>query len=241
VTYTAHQQTQAIVVEGLTKSYHGELVLDHIAMTVYNAEIFALLGPNGAGKTTAVEILEGYRTSDEGMVRVFGWDPIRDGARLKARMGVMLQDDGVYPGLTPRELLRLFSSFYPEPRSIADLLELTGLTPSAHVRSRRLSGGQKRRLALALAMVGRPDVLFLDEPTTGMDPQARLATWRLIQEERKRGATVVLTTQSMEEAERLADRVAIINHGSIVALDRPRELTMLQTNGVVRLTVQTPI
>lgn len=227
-----------VAVERLTKRYGALVAVAGISFTIGAGEIFALLGPNGAGKTTTVEILEGYRRPDAGSVRVLGLDPSRAGARLKPWIGVVLQEDGVYPGLTARELLRLYADYFADPDDPDGLLDRVGLTTMAKTRCRRLSGGQKRRLALALAFVGRPRVLFLDEPTTGMDPQARITTWDLIRAQRDRGATIVLTTHLMDEAERLADRVAIIDHGKIIALDRPSVLTGGNSAGAIRLVAQ---
>src|SRR6266581_4962802 len=219
------QESEAIIVDNFSKSYGSSRVVDHLQFTVHRGEIFALLGPNGAGKTTTIETLEGYRTPDEGSVRVLGLDPIRESRKLKPQIGVMLQQDGLYPGLTAREVLHLFASYYKQPQDIDILLERVGLNAADRTRSRRLSGGQKRRLALAVALVGNPSLLFLDEPTSGMDPQARLASWEIIRELKHNGATVLLTTHLMDEAERLADRIAIIDHGRLVALDTPAGLT----------------
>jgi ABC-2 type transport system ATP-binding protein len=224
----------AIVVENFSKSYGSHRVVNRLHFTVYRGEVFALLGPNGAGKTTTVETLEGYRTPDEGTIRVLGLDPIRQAQALKAQIGVMLQQDGLYPGLTTREVLRLFAGYYQQPQNIDELLEHVGLTGAAKTRCRRLSGGQKRRLALAVALVGNPSLLFLDEPTAGMDPQARLATWEIIRAVQQQGTTVLLTTHLMDEAERLADRVAIIDHGQLIALDTPARLTGVQNATIVR-------
>src|SRR6266487_2048529 len=224
----------AIVVENFSKSYGSRKVVDNLGFTVHRGEVFALLGPNGAGKTTTVETLEGYRVPDSGNVRVLGLDPIRQAQSLKPHIGVMLQQDGLYPGLTAREVLRLFAGYYRQPQNIDELLERLGLTAAARTRCRRLSGGQKRRLALALALVGKPTLLFLDEPTAGMDPQARLATWEIIRDVKQRGTTVLLTTHLMDEAERLADRVAIIDHGRLLALDTPAQLTGVNNASIVR-------
>src|SRR5205085_8455236 len=219
---------EAIVVDNFSKSYSSRRVVDQLHFTVHRGEVFALLGPNGAGKTTTVETLEGYRVPDSGAVRVLGLDPIRQAQALKPQIGVMLQQDGLYPGLTTREVLRLFAGYYQQPQNIDELLEHVGLTGAAKTRCRRLSGGQKRRLALAVALVGNPSLLFLDEPTSGMDPQARLATWEIIRDLKRNGATVLLTTHLMDEAERLAERVAIIDHGRLIALDTPMGLTGVQ-------------
>ncbi len=207
------------------KTYAGRRAVDGISFSVARGETFALLGPNGAGKTTTMEILEGYRPADAGTVRVLGLDPQREGARLRPRLGVMLQEGGLYRAITPREALRLFASYYAAPADPDALLALVGLADAARVRYRRLSGGQKQRLALALALIGRPELLFLDEPTAGMDPQARVATWELVRQLKAAGVTVLLTTHYLEEAERLADRVAIIDHGRLVALGSPTALT----------------
>ena len=230
---------EAIVVENFSKSYGSHRVVDRLRFTVQQGEIFALLGPNGAGKTTTIETLEGYRTPDEGIVRVLGLDPIRESKQLKPQIGVMLQQDGLYPGLTAREVLHLFASYFKQPQNVDSLLERVGLNPADKTRCRRLSGGQKRRLALALALVGNPMLVFLDEPTSGMDPQARLATWEIIGELKRNGATILLTTHLMDEAERLADRIAIIDHGQLIALDTPAGLTGAQDATVVRFVAPT--
>jgi ABC-2 type transport system ATP-binding protein len=224
----------AIVVANLSKIYGSQRVVDQLQFTVRRGEIFALLGPNGAGKTTTIETLEGYRTPDEGSVRVLGLDPIRESKKLKPQIGVVLQQDGLYPGLAAREVLQLFAAYYKQPQDIDKVLERVGLITADKTRCRRLSGGQKRRLALAVALVGNPTMVFLDEPTSGMDPQARLATWEIMRELKRNGATILLTTHLMEEAERLADRIAIIDHGQLVALDTPAGLTGAQNATVVR-------
>ncbi len=229
----------AIVVDTLSKSYGSHRVVDQLSYTVQQGEVFALLGPNGAGKTTTIETLEGYRSPDSGTVRVLGLDPIRQGRELKPLIGVMLQQDGLYQDLNAREILRLFASYYVRPQSIASLLERVGLADVAKTRYRRLSGGQTRRLALAVTLVGRPQLVFLDEPTTGMDPQARLATWEIIRELKRSVVTILLTNHLMDEAERLADRVAIIDHGHLVALDTPAGLTGVQNANVVRFVAPT--
>lgn len=224
----------AIVVDTLNKSYGANQVVDHLSFTVQRGEIFALLGPNGAGKTTTIETLEGYRSPDSGSVRVLGLDPMRQGRELKPLIGVMLQQDGLYQDLNAREILRVFASYYARPQDSASLLQRVGLSEVAKTRYRRLSGGQKRRLALAVTLIGLPQLVFLDEPTTGMDPQARLATWEIIRDLKRSGVTVLLTTHLMDEAERLADRVAIIDHGRLVALDTPAGLTGVQNANMVR-------
>ncbi len=226
--------SEAIIVDNFSKRYGSNRVVDCLQFTVQRGEIFALLGPNGAGKTTTVETLEGYRTPDEGCVRILGLDPIRQAQALKPRIGVMLQQDGLYPALTAREVLSLFASYYERPQRIDALMERVGLTNAAKVRCRRLSGGQKRRLALAVALVGNPELIFMDEPTAGMDPQARLTTWEIVRDLQGNGVTILLTTHLMDEAERLADRVAIVDHGHLIALDTPANLTGTQNANVVR-------
>src|SRR5207248_1116842 len=174
------------------------------------------------------------RKPDQGTIRVLGLDPIRQAQALKPQIGIMLQQDGLYPGLTAREVLRLFAGYFQRPQNIDELLGRVGLTSAAKTRCRRLSGGQKRRLSLAVALVGNPTLLFLDEPTAGLDPQARLVTWEIIRDLKQQGATVLLTTHMMDEAERLADRVAIIDHGRLIALDTPTQLTGVQNATIVR-------
>jgi len=232
-------ENAAIVVDALSKTYGATRAVDGLGFAVAPGEVFALLGPNGAGKTTTLEILEGYRTQDTGSVRILGLDPRADKRRLALQVGVMLQQDGLQPAMTAREILRLYAGFFPRPIPVDDLLDRVGLRDIAKTRARRLSGGQKRRLALAVALIGRPRLVFLDEPTTGMDPQARLATWDIVRGLRDEGTTVVLTTHFMDEAERLADRVAIIDHGRLIALDTPRALIRDEEGGTVRL-VATP-
>jgi ABC-2 type transport system ATP-binding protein len=203
--------------------------------------VFALLGPNGAGKTTTIEILEGYRTPDSGSVRVLGLDPRRQGDELHRRIGLMLQQGGFYPMATPVEMLGLFASYYDKPADPAALLRLVGLEDAAKTRYRRLSGGQKQRLSLAVALVGQPELVFLDEPTAGMDPQARHATWDIIRSLKDRGVTVILTSHLIDEAERLADRVAIVDAGQLIALGSPDELTGGDTTSDVWLVASTPL
>ncbi|MDQ1511702.1 MAG: type transport system ATP-binding protein [Actinomycetota bacterium] len=217
--------TCAISVAGLRKSYGSTLAVDELDFEVAAGEVFGLLGPNGAGKTTTVEVLEGYRRPDSGAVRVLGLDPVRDGRRLRPQIGVMLQTGGLYPGLRPLELLRLFASYYDAAESPDAMLDLVGLRETVATPVRRLSGGQAQRLSLACALIGRPRVVFLDEPTAGMDPHARATTWELVRSLRERGVTVLLTTHAMDEAETLCDRVAIITTGRLAALGSPHDLT----------------
>ncbi len=215
----------AIDVADLHKHYGETRAVDGISLQIAPGEVFGLLGPNGAGKTTTVEVLEGYRRPDAGAARVLGLDPWRDGAQLRDRIGVMLQSGGLYPGIRPLEALRLFASYYDDPDDPDRLLEVVGLRDKQRTVVRRLSGGQQQRLSLALALIGRPSLVFLDEPTAGMDPHARVTTWALIRGLRDDGVTVVLTTHGMDEAEHLCDRVAIIDHGRIVIEGSPAELT----------------
>jgi ABC-2 type transport system ATP-binding protein len=215
----------AVRVDGLEKHYGGLRAVDGLSFEVAAGEVFGLLGPNGAGKTTTVETLEGYRAPDRGTERVLGLDPIGDGRALRPRIGVMLQQGGLYPGLKPRELLALFAAYYDDAESPDALLDLVGLRDAVRTPVRRLSGGQQQRLSLACALVGKPEVVFLDEPTAGMDPHARATTWQLVRDLRDRGVTVLLTTHAMDEAEHLCDRVAIISAGKLAALGSPAELT----------------
>jgi len=222
----------AVEVRDLVKSYSGRAVVNGLTFDVQSGEVFALLGPNGAGKTTTVEILEGYRKPDAGQVRVLGLDPSRQGAALKPRIGLMLQQGGLFPQITPREALRLFAAFYPESEDPEQLLEQLQLKDAANTRFRQLSGGQKQRLSLGLAVVGKPRLVFLDEPTAAMDPQARRSTWNVIRLLSQRGTTVLLTTHFMDEAEQLANRVAIVDRGRLVALDSPAGLRHAVANEV---------
>ena len=215
----------AIEVAGLTKHYGAVRAVDGVSLTVETGEVFGLLGPNGAGKTTTVEILEGYRRADAGEVRVLDLDPWREGGRLRPKIGVMLQDGGLYPGIRPLEALALFASYYDEPDDPERLLDVVGLREAEHTLVRRMSGGQYQRLSLALALIGRPSLVFLDEPTAGLDPRARATTWDLVRELSDHGATVVLTTHAMDEAEQLCSRLAIVDHGRMVGYGTPAELT----------------
>jgi ABC-2 type transport system ATP-binding protein len=231
----------AIAVRGLVKRYAGRAVVDGLSFDVRREEIFGLLGPNGAGKTTTVEVIEGYRWPDAGDVRVLGLDPARDGASLRSRMGLMLQSGGIYPQVKPIEILRLFASFYAAPHDPNELLDLVGLRSAAGTRFKDLSGGEKQRLGLALALAGRPELVVLDEPTAGMDPAAKVDTRRLIGELRAAGVTVVLTTHDLADVERLADRVAFIDRGRLVALASPSELTSAAAVPRFRFRLEVPL
>jgi ABC-2 type transport system ATP-binding protein len=214
----------AIDAEDLRKRYGDVQAVDGISFSVARGEVFGMLGPNGAGKTTTVEIVEGLRAPDSGRVSVLGHDVAQHPRAVKERIGVQLQTPGLLPRLTVAEVLDLFGSFYAKARPADDLIALVGLEESRKRLAGALSGGQAQRLSVALALVNRPEIIFLDEPTTGLDPQARVNLWDVIATVRAEGATVMLTTHYMEEAERLCDRVAIVDHGRIVALDTPRQL-----------------
>ena len=214
----------AVEVAGLLKRYDGRAAVDGLDLRVARGEIVALLGRNGAGKTTTVEIIEGYREPDAGTVRVLGLDPRRDGALIRPRLGVMLQRGELYGQIRVREAVELFAAFYDDPLDPGALLDQLSLGALADRRYRALSGGERARLDLALALIGRPDVAILDEPTAALDADGRRTAWRLLGELRDRGAAVLVTTHLIEEAERLADRVAIIEAGRLVAVGRPAEL-----------------
>jgi ABC-2 type transport system ATP-binding protein len=214
-----------ITASGLRKSYGPVEAVRGIDLDVGQGEIVAFLGPNGAGKTTTIECCEGLRRADAGSVRVLGLDPVRDGTRLRPRVGVLLQDGGLPTGARAGEVLRHVAALHAHPVDPARLATDLGLEPVLRTTVRRLSGGQQRRLALALAVVGRPEIVFLDEPTAALDPHARLAVWDLIRSLREAGVAVVLTTHLMDEAERLADRVVVVDAGHVVAEGTPAELT----------------
>lgn len=226
----------AVVAQDLVKTYGAIRAVDGLSFSVQRGEIFALLGPNGAGKTTTVEILEGYRPADGGEVQVLGLDPIAQGHELKERMGLMLQQTALYEHIEVMEALQLFCSYFRNPRSPADLAAMVGLQHHLAVRFGGLSGGQKQRLSLALALAGNPEIVFLDEPTAAMDPQMRLQTWDIITDLKKQGVTLLLTTHYMEEAQRLADHVAIVDHGKLVAFGTPEELTAVSAREIVSFT-----
>jgi ABC-2 type transport system ATP-binding protein len=219
-----NQSPPAIEVSGLRKRYGEYEALRGLDITVRRGEVFGLLGPNGAGKTTTVEILEGYRARSGGEVSVLGHDPAGRSIELRRRIGIVLQSGGIYSHITPREALRHWASFYPRPREVEEVLDLAGLRHRADVRSRQLSGGELRRLDFALALVGDPELMFLDEPTTGFDPEARRAAWDTVRSLRDLGKTILLTTHYLEEAQALADRVAIVKDGRVLAVGAPREL-----------------
>ncbi len=207
----------AIEADELVVSYGERMAVDRVSLRVEPGEIVALLGPNGAGKTTTVETLEGYRSPDAGTVRLLGRDPRREHGAVVGRIGVMLQDGGLYPALSAERALALSASYYEHPRGVGELLDLVGLTAVSRTPAKRLSGGERQRLALALALVGRPEVVFLDEPTAGIDPTGRIAVREVVTSLRSEGVAVLLTTHELDEAERLADSVTIIDRGQVVA------------------------
>jgi len=215
----------AVEIDGLVKRYRDVAAVAGLSLRAERGQVTAILGPNGAGKTTTIETCEGYRKADDGIVRVLGLDPVADARELRSRVGVMLQTGGVPTAARALEYLRVMASFYAHPLDPAALLAALGLTGSARTPYKQLSGGQQQRLGLAAAVVGRPDLVFLDEPTAGLDPQARHATWELIEGLRAGGASVILATHYMEEAERLADQVVIVDHGQVVVSGSPAQLT----------------
>jgi ABC-2 type transport system ATP-binding protein len=215
----------AISVRDLHKSYGTHEALRGITFEIHEGEVFGLLGPNGAGKTTTVEILEGYRARDGGDVSVLGYDPARGERSFRERIGVVLQQSQLFQNLTVREIHRMFAGYYDQPREVDEVIDVVGLREKRDARVKTLSGGQKRRLDLGVALVGDPDLVFLDEPTTGFDPAARRAAWDMIRSLRSLGKTILLTTHYLDEAEQLADRVAVLREGVIVREGTPAELT----------------
>src|SRR5215203_6929109 len=224
----------AVEVVKLVKRYGNKTAVDGLGLSVEWGTVTAFLGPNGAGKTTTVETCEGYRRPDSGTVRVLGLDPVADARALRHRVGVMLQGGGGYPGARAGEMLGLPAAYAADPLDPQLLLDRLGLAAAAGTPYKRLSGGQKQRLSLAMALVGRPELVFLDEPTAGLDPQARHATWDVVRQLREDGVTVVLTTHHMEEAERLADQVVVVDGGRAVAAGSPAELTRGGAHGQLR-------
>ena len=225
---------EAIVVEGLVKRYGDRDVVDGLDLVVQEGEVLAFLGRNGAGKTTTTEILEGYRTRDAGRVEVLGRDPAEAGSDWRARLGIVLQESQPLGALTVRETLRLYAAYFPHPRPVDEVIGLVGLADQAGQRAGRLSGGQKRRLDVGIALIGRPELVFLDEPTTGFDPDARRQFWDVIHGLRELGTTVFLTTHYMDEAQVLADRVAVLRDGRVAALGTPAELQAMRGGVEIR-------
>jgi ABC-2 type transport system ATP-binding protein len=231
--------TAAIRIDGLTKRYGDRTVVDNLSLRVEPGQILALLGRNGAGKTTTVECAAGFRRPDSGTVRILDADPLRRRAQVTSKLGVMLQEGGAYQAATPREMLQLYAALYPSARGVDEMLGLVDLTERAGNRFRTLSGGEKQRLNLGLALIGRPAVVFLDEPTAGMDPAARRRTWEVISQLRADGVAVLLTTHYLDEAQRLADIVAIVDGGRLLALDAPQAL--VSGGGSVVVTSPDPV
>jgi len=230
-----------IEVTRLRKAYGTTIAVEDVSFTVRAGEIFGILGRNGAGKTTTVECITGLRTADRGEISVLGLDPLRDRRELRERVGVQLQESAVPDLMRVSEAVELYASFYREPADGRELIATLGLQDAQHTYFKHLSGGQKQRLSIVLALIGRPEIAVLDELTTGLDPEARRDTWRLIEGVRARGVTIVLVTHFMEEAERLCDRVALIDHGRVVALDRPSALALAATTSKrVRFTPTEP-
>ncbi len=215
----------AVEVTDLRKSYGQLEAVRGVTFEIEQGEVFGLLGPNGAGKTTTVEVLEGYRKRDGGSVSVLGVDPQQAGSAWRERIGIVLQSTAMYPNLTVTEHVSLFAGYFSRPRDVGEVVDLVGLAEKRDARVKTLSGGQQRRLDLALGLIGDPEILFLDEPTTGFDPAARRAAWDMIRSLRELGKTVLLTTHYLDEAEQLSDRVAVLRAGQIVALGKPSELT----------------
>ena len=224
----------AIVVRDLRKAYRGTEALRGVSFEIAEGEVFGLLGPNGAGKTTTVEILEGYRSRDGGEVSVLGHDPARAERPFRERIGVVLQQSQMFQNLTVRELHAMFAGYYQRPRGVEEVIALVGLANKAGDRVKTLSGGQKRRLDLGIALVGDPDLVFLDEPTTGFDPAARRAAWAMVRSLLSLGKTILLTTHYLDEAEQLADRVAVLREGEIIREGTPAELTGGSTETEIR-------
>jgi ABC-2 type transport system ATP-binding protein len=225
ITTAPHSTATAIEVTGVRRAYGAVQALDGVDLSVRRGELLALLGPNGAGKTTLVEILEGHRTADAGSVSVLGHDPARRERTYLERIGIVLQEEGLDPNVNVREAVELYSAAYPHPRPVDEVLELVGLSARADARAATLSGGQRRRLDLALGIAGDPELLFLDEPTTGFDPGARRQAWELIERLREGGTTILLTTHYMEEAQVLADRVVVLARGRVIADAEPDALS----------------
>jgi ABC-2 type transport system ATP-binding protein len=230
----------AVVVDGLVMRYGDKLAVDELSLTVERGTVTAVLGPNGAGKTTTLETCEGYRKPQRGTLRVLGLDPVRQRRELLPRIGVMLQGGGAWSGVRAMEMLRHVARLHAHPLDVEMLSERLGLADCGRTPYRRLSGGQQQRVGLAMALVGRPEIVFVDEPTAGMDPQLRRTTWELLEELRRDGVTVVLTTHYMDEAERLADHIHIIDSGRLIASGSPLELTRGGSTATIRLVVSRP-
>lgn len=235
--------TPALELRDVVKRFGDTTAVAGLNLTVRRGEVFALLGPNGAGKTTTIEMCEGFQSPSSGQIRVLGLDPTKQPDQVRRRIGIMLQGGGSYSGIRVGEMLRLAASYNANPHDPDWLLDVVGLSGQRRTTYRRLSGGQQQRLSLALALIGRPELIFLDEPTAGMDAQSRLMVWELVANLRRDGATVVITTHLMDEAEALADRIVIIDHGQIVACGTPAELTNGTSAGTdsLNFTTDTPL
>ena len=240
MTSVAGSAGPAVVIEGLRMRYGATVAVDGLGLEVACGSITAVLGPNGAGKTTTLETCEGYRAPQEGLVRVLGLDPVARRKELLPRIGVMLQSGGAWSGVRAVEMLRHVAALHAHPLDVSLLVDRLGLGSCGRTPYRRLSGGQQQRLSLAMAVVGRPELLFVDEPTAGLDPQGRRDTWELLEELRRDGVTVVLTTHYMDEAERLADQVHVIDRGRLIASGSPTELTRSAGSSTIRLVVTEP-
>lgn len=234
-------ETPAVEIRGLVKRYGSRAVVDGLDLVADAGHVTAVLGPNGAGKTTTVECCEGLRSPDAGSVRVLGLDPLADARALRPRVGVMLQDGGLPTGVRALEMLEHVARLHARPRDVGELSERLGLGGFARTTVRRLSGGQRQRLALATALVGRPELVFLDEPSAGMDPQSRRAVWELVRELRDEGTSVVLTTHLMDEAEDLADRVVVVDHGAVIAQGSVTDLVAAGSDRTLRFTAPVPL
>jgi ABC-2 type transport system ATP-binding protein len=231
----------AVVVQHLVKRYQDLVAVDDVSLSIRPGEIFGIIGPNGAGKTTTVECISGLRVPDSGSVSVYGLSPQRERNRIREFVGVQLQESALPPRLKVGEAVRLFASFYPNPLDANDLLETLGIKKIENSIFKTLSGGQKQRLSIALALVGNPKIAILDELTTGLDPEARRETWAIIERMRERGVTVILVTHFMDEAERLCDRLALINHGAVRALDTPEAIAATAGGSRVRFVPSQPV
>ena len=234
-------KADVVVVDHLHKRYGATVAVDDVSFSVTEGEIFGIIGPNGAGKTTAVECISGLRVPDSGSLSIYGYSPRKDRDRIRQFVGVQLQESQLPPRLKVGEAVRLFASFYPNPLDPNELLESLGIKKSENSAFKKLSGGQKQRLSIALALVGNPKVAILDELTTGLDPEARRETWALIEGVRDRGVTVILVTHFMDEAERLCDRVALINHGKLRVLDTPEAIAAMVGGNRVRFVPSKPV
>jgi len=241
VMVSQQESEQAITVQHLVKKYGDFVAVNDVSFSIKHGEIFGIIGPNGAGKTTVVECISGLRTPDSGSISIQGLSPLKDRNKIREFLGVQLQESSMPPRLKIGEAVKLFASFYPNPMDPDGLLETLGIEKVKNSTYRRLSGGQKQRLSIALALVGNPKIAILDELTTGLDPEARRETWALIESARDRGVTVILVTHFMDEAERLCDRLALVNHGRLVVLDAPEAIAAHAGESRVRFVPSKPV